>query len=62
MTLNFVWVAIVEKLGRFINTHRMKNVAGEYRQTDSNVPYAEMVRNFKLANNDGKDPKVDFYN
>uniref|UniRef100_M1DK11 Uncharacterized protein n=1 Tax=Solanum tuberosum TaxID=4113 RepID=M1DK11_SOLTU len=44
---------------RFISTHRMKNVIEEYRLTDSNTPYAEMVRSFKWANRDGKDSKVD---
>jgi len=60
MTLNSGWVDIAEKLTRFISTHRMKNVIEEYRLTDSNIPYAEMVRSFKWANRDGKDSKVDF--
>ncbi|KAH0746888.1 hypothetical protein KY285_008545 [Solanum tuberosum] len=60
MTLNFGWVDIAEKLTRFISTHRMKNVIEEYRLTDSNIPYAEMVRSFKWANRDGKDSKIDF--
>ncbi|KAH0730081.1 hypothetical protein KY289_001269 [Solanum tuberosum] len=60
MTLNSGWVDIAEKLTRFISTHRMKNVTEEYRLTDSNIPYAKMVRSFKWANRDEKDSKVDF--
>lgn len=59
MTFNSAWVVVAEKMARFINGHKMKNVIEEYRIIDSNTPYAELARSFKWANRDGKDSNGD---
>ncbi|WMV49675.1 hypothetical protein MTR67_043060 [Solanum verrucosum] len=54
LTTNSGWMDIGEKVTRFISSHKRENNLEEYRLSDSNIPYAEVVRNFKWEDRNGK--------
>ncbi|KAH0669031.1 hypothetical protein KY289_023524 [Solanum tuberosum] len=50
LTFNSGWTGIVEKVGRFINSHKRGGNLEKHRLVDNNIPYADLLRSIKWVN------------